>query len=105
MLYKYGGQVRMERALDAIPQVGEFEHRFVSVDHAVNRVENPKLSFPPTTEEYGRNREAMGVGGAATLASAEKGAKIFEAIAANTARFVKTFQNIPVTIKATAPPL
>ena len=105
MLYKYGEQVKMERAVDAIPEVGEFEHRFVSVDHAVNRVENPKLSFPPTMEEYGSNREAMGVGGAATLASVEKGEKIFEAIAANTTRFVQTFQNVPVTIKATAPPL
>ncbi len=105
MLYKYGDQVKMERALDAIPEVGDFEHRFVSVDHAVNRVENPKLSFPPTMEEYGRNREAMGVGGAATLASAEKGEKIFEAISANTAKFVKTFQNVPVSIKAAVPPL
>ena len=105
MLHKYGDQVRMERAVDAVPEVGDFEHRFVSVDHAVNRVENPKLSYPPTIEEYARNREAMGVGGAATFASAEKGEKIFEAIAANTARFVKTFQETPVSIKATAPPL
>lgn len=105
MLHKYGEQVKMERAVDAIPEVGEFEHRFVSVDHAVNRIENPKLSFPPTIEEYGSNREAMGVGGAATFASAEKGEKIFEAIAANTTRFVKTFQQVPVSIKATAPPL
>ena len=98
-------QVRMERAVDAIPEVGEFERRFVSVDHAVNLVENPKLSFPPTIEEYGSNPDAQGAGGAATLASAEKGEKIFEAIAANTTRFVKTFQNVSVTIKATAPPL
>ena len=91
--------------MDAIPEVGDFEHRFVSVDHAVNRVENPKLSFPPTIEEYGQNREAMGVGGAATLASVEKGERIFEAIAANTTRFVETFQKVSVSIKATAPPL
>ncbi len=105
MLYKYGGTVRMERAVDRVEEVGAFEHRFVPVDHAVNRIENVKLSFPPTIEEYGRDRKVPGVGGAPTLATAEKGEKIYEAIVTNTARFVEEFKKVPVSIKATFPPI
>lgn len=105
MLYKYADLVKMNKAVDRIPEVGEFEHRFVSVDHAVNRIENVKLSFPPTIEEYGGDGKVSGVGGAPTLATAEKGEKIYDAIVANTVRFVESFKNVPVTIKGTFPPL
>jgi creatinine amidohydrolase len=105
MLFKYGKTVKMEKAVDRVAEVGEFEHRFVSVDHAVNRVENVKLSFPPTIEEYGQGRKVPGVGGAPTLATAEKGEKIYEAIVSNAARFVDEFKRVPVSIKATYPPL
>jgi len=105
MLYKHPGLVKMDEAVDRIPEMGEFEHRFVSVDHAVNRIENVKLSFPPTIEEYGGDGKVSGVGGAPTLATAEKGEKIYDAIVANTVRFVESFKEVPVTIKGTFPPL
>ena len=105
MLYKYGGTVRMERVVDRVEEVGAFEHRFVPVDHAVNRIENVRLSFPPTIEEYGRDRKVPGVGGAPTLATAEKGEKIYGAIVTNTARFVEEFKKVPVSIKETFPPI
>ncbi|MHB1132830.1 MAG: creatininase family protein [Chloroflexota bacterium] len=63
------------------------------------------VGLKTTIEEYGARQRPLGTGGDPTLASAEKGRLIFEAIVANTVEIVERVKAETVTLKAFEPPL
>ncbi|WP_354440930.1 creatininase family protein [Ottowia thiooxydans] len=63
------------------------------------------LSVRPTAEEYGRASAPEGIGGDATLATAEKGKLVLEAIVRNTAIHINDIRGKTVSVRRPAIPI
>ena len=106
MLHYYGHLVDMSKAVSGIraqsADASAFTEWPISVEPPHDR--NAVL-FRMTTEEYRLAAEPTGTGGDATVASAEKGARILDAIVGNTVAYIEEIRTRPVELRQVSVPI
>ncbi len=96
MLYKHPELVDMAKAgKNVSPVKGRFSHSFISPDQALT---GNRFWSKPTIEEWHKTTEPYGMKGDASLGTAEKGKRIFEAIVENVSQVIDEISNIEVEI-------
>jgi creatinine amidohydrolase len=94
MLYKHPDLVDMTKAgRNIAPRKGRFFHSFSSPDYGLS---GNRYWSKPTIDEFRKSTDPFGFIGDASLGTAEKGKKIFEAIVANIVEVIKEVNNIKV---------
>ena len=103
MLYKHPESVDMTKAEKNISKgKSKFFHSFSSPDRGLD---GNRFWSKPTISEWRKSTEPSGMKGDATLGTAEKGEKIFEAIVANTIEVVHEVSKIEIESINKIPPI
>ncbi|MBI3966907.1 MAG: creatininase family protein [Chloroflexi bacterium] len=104
MLYRYGHLVDMSKAVRAVHTPDpKYAWSFGNPDPT--GVGLNLVSVRSTIAEFGERSGPTGVGGDATLASVEKGQRIYEGIVENLCELVERWRTAPVTLRTFDPPL
>jgi creatinine amidohydrolase len=103
MMYAHGDLVDVSKAVKQVrPYDPKLLGGFIFMEPSLtwNRVWSPR-----TVEEEYETNKPWGGRGDPTLATAEKGRQIYEAIVKNTVEFLERVRQVPVTIKARSVPI
>lgn len=103
MLHTHAELVDMSKAVANVhPPDPRYLSHFAPLDPYQDK---DMIGLKSTIEEYGEHQRPLGTAGDPTLASPEKGRRIFEAIVANTVEVVERAKRAQVVLKPFEPPL